>query len=153
MKERLKSIFPRIILHSFSSGLLATLACFFYATFYYTLLFDFSEGLSKVFIFIAFFKNCLLAATLMSIIYYFLKGFFLKRGILADLLSGLLFSAASVALVFYVLKMQDPVFKNPDAQLFVDFYKGFLMPMLFFPLLAWFTLKPLFLLKTASENK
>jgi hypothetical protein len=89
----------------------------------------------------------------MSIIYYLLKGFLLKRGILADLLSGLLFSAASVALVFYVLKMQDPVFKNPDAQLSVDYYKGFLMPMLFFPLLAWFTLKPLFLLKTASENK
>jgi len=111
MKERLKSIFPRIILHSFSSGLLATLACFFYATFYYTLLFDFSEGLSKVFIFIAFFKNCLLAATLMSIIYYFLKGFFLKRGILADLLSGLFFSIATIAFVFYVLKMKDPVFK------------------------------------------
>ena len=153
MKGTLIRILSRIIWHSYSAALLSAIACFLYATFYYTLLFDFSEGLSKVFIFIAFFKNCLLAATLMSIIYYSLKGFLLKRGILADLLSGLLFSAATVALVFYVLKMQDPVFKNPDAQLFVDFYKGFLMPLLFFPLLAWFTLKPLFLLKTASENK
>ena len=152
MKGTLIRILSRIILHSFSTALLAALACFLYATFYYTLV-DFSEGLSKYIIFIAFFKNCLLAATLMSIIYYSLKGFLLKRGILADLLSGLLFSAASVALVFYVLKMQDPVFKTEDAQLFVDFYKGFLMPMLFFPILAWFTLKPLFLLKTASENK
>ena len=89
----------------------------------------------------------------MSVIYYLLKGFLLKQGILADLLSGLLFSAATVALVFYVLKMQDPVFKTEDAQLFVDFYKGFLMPMLFFPLLAWFTLKPLFQFKPASENE
>ena len=152
MKDTLTRILSRIILHSFSSGLLAALACFFYATFYYTLV-DFSEGLSKYIIFIAFFKNCLLAATLMSIIYYSLKGFLLKQGILADLFSGLLFSAATVALVFYVLKIQDPVFKTEDAQLFVDFYKGFLMPMLFFPLLAWFTLKPLFLLKTVSENE
>ena len=152
MKDTLTRILSRIILHSFSSGLLAAFACFLYATFYYTLV-DFSEGLSKYIIFIAFFKNCWLAATLMSIIYYSLKGFLLKRGILADLLSGLLFSAASVALVFYVLKMQDPVFKTEDAQLFVDFYKGFLMPMLFFPLLAWFTLKPLFQFKPASENE
>ena len=152
MKDTLIRILSRIILHSFSSGLLAALACFFYATFYYTLV-DFSEGLSKVVIFITFFKNCFLSAIIMSVIYYLLKGFLLKQGILADLLSGLLFSAATVALVFYVLKMQDPVFKTEDAQLFVDFYKGFLMPMLFFPLLAWFTLKPLFLLKTVSENE
>ena len=152
MKDTLTRILSRIILHSFSSGLLAALACFLYATFYYTLV-DFSEGLSKVVIFITFFKNCFLSAIIMSVIYYLLKGFLLKQGILADLFSGLLFSAATVALVFYVLKMQDPVFKTEDAQLFVDFYKGFLMPMLFFPILAWFTLKPLFLLKTASENK
>lgn len=152
MKGAFITIFSRIILHSFSTALLSALACFLYATFYYTLV-DFSEGSSKVVIFIAFFKNCLLSAIIMSVIYYLLKGVLLKKGILADLLSGLLFSAASVALVFYVLKMPDPVFKTEDAQLFVDFYKGFLMPMLFFPILAWFTLKPLFLLKTASENK
>ena len=152
MKDTLTRIISRIILHSFSTALLSAMACFLYATFYYTLV-DFSEGLSKVVIFITFFKNCLLSAIIMSVIYYLLKGFLLKRGILADLLSGLLFSSATVALVFYVLKMQDPVFKTEDAQLFVDFYKGFLMPMLFFPLLAWFTLKPLFQFKTASENE
>ena len=152
MKDTLTRIISRIILHSFSTALLSAMACFLYATFYYTLV-DFSERLSKVVIFITFFKNCLLSAIIMSVIYYLLKGFLLKRGILADLLSGLLFSSATVALVFYVLKMQDPVFKTEDAQLFVDFYKGFLMPMLFFPLLAWFTLKPLFQFKTASENE
>ena len=152
MKDTLTRIISRIILHSFSTALLSAMACFLYATFYYTLV-DFSEGLSKVVIFITFFKNCLLSAIIMSVIYYLLKGFLLKRGILADLLSGLLFSSATVALVFYVLKMQDPVFKTEDAQLFVDFYKGFLMPMLFFPLLAWFTLKPLFQFKPASENE
>ena len=152
MKDTLTRIISRIILHSFSTALLSAMACFLYATFYYTLV-DFSEGLSKVVIFITFFKNCLLSAIIMSVIYYLLKGFLLKRGILADLFSGLLFSSATVALVFYVLKMQDPVFKTEDAQLFVDFYKGFLMPMLFFPLLAWFTLKPLFQFKTASENE
>ena len=152
MKDTLTRIISRIILHSFSTALLSAMACFLYATFYYTFV-DFSEGLSKVVIFITFFKNCLLSAIIMSVIYYLLKGFLLKRGILADLLSGLLFSSATVALVFYVLKMQDPVFKTEDAQLFVDFYKGFLMPMLFFPLLAWFTLKPLLQFKTASENE
>ena len=150
MKDALTRILSRIILHSFSSGLLAAFACFLYATFYYTLV-DFSEGLSKVVIFITFFKNCFLSALIMSVIYYLLKGFLLKQGILADLLSGLLFSAATVALVFYVLKQLDPVFKNPD--LSPEYYNGFLMPMLFFPLLAWFTLKPLFQFKPASENE
>lgn len=153
MKDTLIRILSRIILHSFSTAFLAALACYLYATFYYTLLVDFSEGSSKFVISVAFFKNCLLSATLMSVTYYLLKGFLLKRGILADLLSGLLFSVATVALVFYVLKMKDPVFKTEDVQLFVDFYKGFLMPMLFFPFLAWFTLKPLFLMKTDSENE
>lgn len=150
MNGTLFRIFSRIILHSLSTAFLAAIACYLYAIFYYNLLVDFSEGLSKVVIFITFFKNCLLSAIIMSVIYYLLKGLLLKKGILADLLSGLLFSAATVGLVFYVLKMKDPVFKTEDAQLFVDFYKGFLMPMLFFPLLVWFTLKPLFLFKSTA---
>ena len=153
MKDTLIRILSRIILHSFSSGLLAAIACFFYATFYFGLIVDFSEGLSKWIIFIVFYKNCFFAAGIMSMIHYLLKWILHKKGILADLLSGLFFSIATIAFVFYVLKMKDPVFKTPDAQLFVDFYKGFLMPILFFPLLAWFTLKPLFLLKTVSENE
>jgi hypothetical protein len=42
-----------------------------------------------------------------------------------------------------VLKSNDPTFKNEDAELMKDFFKGFLMPMLFFPALSWFTFKPL----------
>ena len=153
MKKRLKSIFPRIVMHSLSTALLAAFACYFYATFYFGLIVDFSEGLSMWIVFIVFFKNCFFAAGIMSMIHYLLKWILHKKEILADLLSGLFFSIATIASVFYVLKMKDPVFKTPDAQLFVDFYKGFLMPILFFPLLAWFTLKPLFLLKTVSENE
>ena len=153
MKEIYKRISLRIVMHSFSTALLSALACYFYATFYYSLLVDFSEGSSKGIIFIVFLKNCFFAAGIMSMIHYLLKWILHKKEILADLLSGLFFSIATIASVFYVLKMKDPVFKTPDAQLFVDFYKGFLMPILFFPLLAWFTLKPLFLLKTVSENE
>ena len=58
MKGTIIRILSRIILHSFSAALLAALACFLYATFYYTLV-DFSEGSSKSVIFISFFKNCL----------------------------------------------------------------------------------------------
>jgi hypothetical protein len=43
--------------------------------------------------------------------------------------------------------MKEPVFKKEDTLLFVDFYKGFLMPILFFPLLSWFTFKPFFATK------
>jgi hypothetical protein len=40
--------------------------------------------------------------------------------------------------------MDDPKFKNEDAQLFIDYFKGFIMPLIFFPVLSYFTIKPLF---------
>jgi hypothetical protein len=63
-----------------------------------------------------------------------------------DFLFNLVLSGVSFAAVFMVLKMEDPIFKNEDAQLMIDYYKGFFMPLLFFPALSWMTMKPLFTL-------
>ena len=50
----------------------------------------------------------------------------------------------------YMIYYGNPVeavdyFKNEDAQMMIDYYKGFVMPMLFFPALSWMTFKPLFI--------
>jgi len=56
---------------------------------------------------------------------------------------SLLLSLASIGAVFYVLGAEDPIFKNEDVSIMADYFKGFIMPMLFFPALTWFTFKPL----------
>lgn len=72
----------------------------------------------------------------------------IKKQFIAEFIFNLLVTLASIIAVFLLLKSNDPEFKNEDAQLMVDYYKGFVMPMLFFPALAWFTLKPLFVRKS-----
>jgi hypothetical protein len=40
--------------------------------------------------------------------------------------------------------MDDPILKNEDAALMIDYFKGFLMPLLFVPTLSWMSFRPLF---------
>jgi hypothetical protein len=80
--------------------------------------------------------------TFASILFFGISKIITNKSI-ATFLFNLLLSGVSIALVFYVLKSNDPTFKNEDAELMKDFFKGFLMPMLFFPALSWFTFKPL----------
>lgn len=68
----------------------------------------------------------------------------IKNQRFADFVTNLIFFLLSVTMVFGVLKMDDPNFKNEDAKLFVDYFKGFVMPLIFFPFLSYLTIKPLF---------
>ena len=141
------------IIHALTASAFSAIVCYCYAAFYFNLIVDFSEGASMWSLIGRFFVLSGLLTLPISLCYQLGIHFFPKNTRLVEFLLGLIFSGLTIGLVFYVLKMKEPVFKKEDTLLFVDFYKGFLMPMLFFPLLSWFTLKPLFLLKTASENK
>lgn len=68
----------------------------------------------------------------------------LKNANLASFVTNVLLSGCSLTCVFFVFEMNDPIFKNGDAQAMIDYYKGYLMPLLFIPALAWMSFKPLF---------
>ena len=121
------------------SALAASLACYFYTKMYYSLLVDFSEAASFTQLSI----NCVIAA-MIAVLGNSLFRKLIKNTSIADFVFNLIFSLLTIGSVFYVLNANDPNFTSEDAQLFAEFYKGFVMPMLFFPLLTWFTLKPLF---------
>lgn len=136
-------MFKQVFFLSFTSSILATIACLTYTKMYASILVDFSEatGIVKVL------SYCLLCAMLACFLYIAL-GKLIKKQFIAEFAFNLLVTLASIIAVFLLLKSNDPEFKNEDAQLMVDYYKGFAMPMLFFPALAWFTLKPLFVRKS-----
>ena len=152
MRDKIIKQFTLSILHAISASVLASLVCYFYATLYFGLV-DFTEGASVWPLLGMYFILTGILTLPLSIIYQFVICSFLKKSRFAEMLMGLIFSGLTIGLVFYIINMDDPTFKTEDAIGFKDYFKGFLMPMLFFPLLSWFTLKPLFLLKTASENK
>ena len=121
------------------AGLASTLACFIYTKFYYSIIVDFSEAVNLT----TTLAGCFGFAMLAVVIRYGIKQV-IKNDRFAELTVNLIISMLSIGLVFYMLNADDPQFENENAQLMVDFYKGFVMPMLSFPALAWFTFTPLF---------
>jgi len=125
-----------------TSGLLVTGACLIYSGEFYKVIADFSEaaGWMKIL------SMCMMFSMGSCFLYIALNKMIRKAGI-AEFVFNMIISMASIAAVFYVLKIDDPVFKNEDAMVMSCSYKGFVMPMLFFPALAWYTFKPLFIKK------
>lgn len=130
----------QIFINGLVSGVLAIIASLVYTKGYFSILVDFSEGIGSTTIIL----HCLIAAMSASLIYMVLFKLISHKS-LADFIFNLLFAIVSLGLVFYVLNSPDPEFNNEDAAIFVDYYKGFLMPMLFFPALGWMIAKPLFI--------
>jgi len=78
----------------------------------------------------------LIVCLLFSIGYFFLRDIPKKRGIIAF---HLLISILSFTAVIIPISISLPLsVKNPEL------FPGLAVPMVFFPVLAWFTLKPLF---------
>lgn len=133
-------MFKNIFLLAASSSILASTACVVYSKMYFSVLVDFSEavGIVKVL------TNCVLVAMAGCFVLYVINKI-IKKEHIAEFIFNLLMTMTTFASIFILLKLDDPVFKNEDALLMIDYYKGFVMPMLFFPALAWVTLKPLFI--------
>ncbi|TNF46384.1 MAG: hypothetical protein EP305_11280 [Bacteroidetes bacterium] len=135
-------MFKQTLIHGIVSAILASIACLIYTGFYFSVLVDFSEAAGTLHVI----STCFMVVLAASFIHFGIRKVINNENI-ADTVFGLLFAACSLGSVFYILKSNDPVFKNEDAALMIDYYKGFVMPMLFFPALAWFSVKPLFLNK------
>jgi hypothetical protein len=131
--------FRNHFIHALLAGVFSTLISWFYVSVYAKNIVDFSEYTSLL---------KLLGFSLMITI----GAAFLSAGISKVVknkswnafLSQFILSGLTIALVFYVLKMDDPVLKNEDAALMIDYFKGFLMPLLFVPTLSWMSFRPLF---------
>jgi hypothetical protein len=80
---------------------------------------------------------CLMVCLIFSIAYYFITGFMKRKGII---IFHLLISILSFAAVIIPISISLPLsIRNPEL------FPGLAVPMIFFPALAWFTFKPLFL--------
>lgn len=132
-------MFKKIFLLSISASVLSIIICSAYSNFYFSKIIDFSEAVNLKFLILV---NLIIFMSLCFV--YFGVKTILKKEFVSEFIFNTLAVVVSIAFTFLALKMKDPVFKNPDTALMVDFYKGFIMPMLFFPALSWFALKPLF---------
>ena len=135
-------MFKRIFFLALISGVVATIASVTYSKAYFGIIVDFSEVVTTT----KMVAHNMLFTMAGCFLFYGLH-YLIKKKNIAEFLFNMLITLLSVVMVFVVLKAEDPVFKNEDAALFIDYYKGFLMPMIFFPALSWMTLKPLFLSK------
>ncbi len=122
------------------SALSSLVLAFIYSKIYFSIIADFSEGFSLLF-YAAFYLSIGMIACFVMV------GFrkLLSNKIISEVVFNSTFSIATLFLVFYLLQMNDPEFSKEEAIIMEDYYKGFLIPMLFFPVLTWFSLKPLFI--------
>jgi len=132
-------MFKNIFFTGLVSAALSIIACLVYSTGYFSIIVDFSEGAS----FVKIGSYCLATAMTATFVYFGVSKVFKKENA-AEFVFNLIFALASLLSVFVVLNAQDPEFVNEEANLFLEYYKGFIMPMLFFPALGWMIAKPLF---------
>jgi len=120
------------------SAVSSLILAFIYSEIYFDHIADFSEGFSMIFFGSFYLSVGLLACFLMVGIRYIIA-----KSTSAETVFNSLFSMGTLFLVFYLLKMNDPEFSKEEAVIMEDYYKSFIIPMLFFPLLTWFSLRPL----------
>jgi hypothetical protein len=131
--------FKSHFLHALVAGIFATLISWFYVSIYVKNIVDFSEYTSIL----KLFSYSMIISMGMAFVSYAICKM-IKNKSWNTFLSNFILSVFTISLVFYVLKMEDPEFKNEDASLMIDYFKGFLMPLLFVPSLSWMTFKSLF---------
>jgi hypothetical protein len=135
-------MFKRFFFLAVTAALFSSLISWIYTAVYKSIVADFTEatGFWHLFCFslMISFGISILAAGIYAII---------KNRTWAAFTSNFILSGFSISLVFYVFTMNDPEFKNEDAQLMIDYFKGYLIPLVFIPALSWMSFKPLFTTK------
>jgi ABC-type branched-subunit amino acid transport system permease subunit len=127
-------MFKKSLLLGIVSGLLAGVAGVIYARVYYSINeADFSKVASAVHILAASLFGGVLAAIGYSLLTRWLK----DKG---EIVFNLLFTLISFATLLAPIAMRLP--RNIDTP---ELFPGMVIPMHFFPALAWFTLKPMFI--------
>lgn len=133
-------MFRHFFLLAVVSGLFSAFIAWSYAAVYKNMIVDFTEatGFWHLLCF------SLMITTGISILGAGISAL-VKNKALASFVSNCILSGISISLVFYILKMDDPVFKNEDAAAMIDYLKGYLVPFAFIPALSWLSFKPLFI--------
>lgn len=134
-------MFKRFFFLALTSGIFSSLVSLIYAYAYKSLVkVDFTEATGFLHL-ICFSLMITLGISILATGIYSI----IKSKAVAAFVSGFILSGFSVALVFYILKMNDPEFKNEDAAIMIDYFKGYMVPFAFIPALSWFSFKPLFI--------
>lgn len=126
-------MFKRIFFHGLTAALFTAIAAIIYTRIYFFATeADFSKVLNTVSIIGFSIILCLLAAFL----YWGMIAWLKKRG---ELIFNFLFSIISFACVMIPISLTLPLdFKFPEL------FPGLAVPMVFFPAISWYTVKPLF---------
>jgi len=127
-------MFKNQFYHGLTSGIMAAIAAIIYNHIhYFATEADFSD-IINVGTMVGF---NLVISLIISISYYFFISIFKRKRII---IFNLLISILSFAAIIIPLSVTLPLsIKNPEL------FPGLAVPMMFFPALAWFTLKPLFI--------
>jgi len=128
-------MFKKHFYHGLTSGIMAALAAIIYSRIhYFATETDFSEIINPG----TMISLNLIVCLIISIAYFFFNSKPKKNRVL---ISHLLISILSFAAVIIPISISLPLsVRNPEL------FPGLAVPMIFFPAMAWFTFKPLFIL-------
>ncbi|MEN9441659.1 MAG: hypothetical protein RLZ33_1736 [Bacteroidota bacterium] len=137
-------MFKNIFFTGLTAGVFGTIisVAYFFVFKYSPLEVDFSEKAS--FSYLLGFN--MMIGMITCFVYFAIAKLIKKEGIVSFIVGFLLSGAAiGLALKFMFTVDTQLVFKNENAELYKDFYYFILAPISFFPVLSWFTFKPLFI--------
>lgn len=126
-------MFKKIFFHSVVAGILAAIAGMIYNRIYF---FATETDFSKILNPVSIISLSIAVSVIASFIYWALAYWLKRRG---EIVFNFLFSIISFAMVMIPISISLPLeIKNPEL------FPGLAVPMIFFPALAWYTVKPLF---------
>lgn len=135
--------FSRSLLLAVASGILATVACLILQYAYKVAT---ESDFSLLIPWWKYLASCLIGCILASLGYFATMKVMPKSG---EIVFNFLFAALSFASIALPMKML--IFKDPDmseeALWAVGYVQPFAMTLHFFPIISWFTLKPIFIKK------
>ena len=135
-------MFRRIFFHSLLAGVLSAIAAVIYNRIYF---FVTQVNYTKVLNTATFFGLSILVCLVAGFIYWALISWIKKTG---EIVFNFLFSIGSFACVMVPISMTLPL----DVQ-FPELFPGLAVPMVFFPALSWYTVKPLFTLDPLPTSR
>jgi len=133
-------MFKRFFFLALVAGLFSSLVSWIYSSIYKSIIADFTE-VSGYWHLLCFSLMITLGISILGAGIYAL----VKNKSLAGFICNFILSGFSISLVFYIFTMNDPEFKNEDAMVLIDYFKGYLIPIAFIPALSWMSFKPLFI--------
>jgi hypothetical protein len=126
-------MYKRIFLHALIASILAAIAALIYNRIYF---FATEVDYSKMINIYSIFGYSIMVGMVISFVYFFMVKWLGKRG---ELVFNFLYSMGSFACIMIPLSVSLPL----DVK-FPELFPGLAVPMVFFPALAWFTIRPLF---------